>query len=80
MQKKDVFCNDCLIDYCTKTFRQTLGKSRLIKSDDRILVGFSGGLSSIALVDLIRRGLDEQQFQKLRFKPFLLFIDGNRIG
>ncbi|XP_027201788.2 cytosolic thiouridylase subunit 2 [Dermatophagoides pteronyssinus] len=75
LQKKDVFCNDCLIDYCTKTFRQTLGKSRLIKTNDRILVGFSGGLSSIALVDLIRRGLDEQQFQKLRFKPYLLFID-----
>ncbi|OTF71931.1 cytoplasmic tRNA 2-thiolation protein 2-like protein [Euroglyphus maynei] len=77
LQKKDVFCNNCLIDHCTKTFRSTLGKSRLIKSEDRILVGFSGGLSSVALVDLIRRGLDEEQFQKLRFIPYLLFIDGN---
>lgn len=76
LQKKDVFCNDCLIGHCTKTFRTTIGKSRLLKSEDKILVGFSGGLSSVALVDLIRRRLDEEQFQKLRFIPSLLFIDG----
>nr|XP_046910340.1 cytoplasmic tRNA 2-thiolation protein 2-like isoform X2 [Dermatophagoides farinae] len=75
LQKKDVFCNDCLIGHCTKTFRTTIGKSRLLKSEDKILVGFSGGLSSVALVDLIRRRLDEEQFQKLRFIPSLLFID-----
>ena len=82
LQKKDVFCGDCLSQYCRQKFRATLGKSKLFSSTtnmntcDRVLVAFSGGIASVALVDLIKLGLGEDFHRKLRFVPSLIHIDG----
>lgn len=76
LQKKDVFCGACLVDYCTHKFRATIGKSRLVKPGNRVLVAFSGGLTSVVMADLIRRGFEEDFHRRLRFVPSFLHIDG----
>lgn len=77
LQKKDIYCGPCLVEYCKHKFRATLGKSKLLTPGEMVLVGLSGGTSSIALVDLIKIGLAEDIHRRLRLVPALLHIDGS---
>ena len=65
--------------YANHKFRATLGKARAVKPNEAVLVAYSGGLSSGAMVKLIQQGLEEAKGssqKKLVFKPSLLYIDG----
>ena len=77
LQQKDVFCGQCLHEYCSHKFRSTIGKSKAIRSGERVLVAFSGGINSTAMINMIEEGLNEDQHRKLRFIPSLIFINGN---
>ncbi|RXG60736.1 Cytoplasmic tRNA 2-thiolation protein 2 [Armadillidium vulgare] len=65
----------CFTVYFVHKFRSTIGKSREIKHGDKVLVAFSGGISSTCLLHLIRQGLDEPATKKLQFHPHVLFIN-----
>ena len=77
LQRKDVFCRQCLYDYCSHKFRATIGKSKAIHTGDRVLIAFSGGINSSAIIDMITDGLNEVQHKRLRFIPSIVYIDGN---
>ena len=63
------------------SFDPRLGKARLIKHGQSVLIAFSGGSSSTALVDLVRQGLDEDNHhRKLTFVPSIIHIDGECSG
>ena len=70
---------DCFLSYFVHKFRSTIGKSKQIRPGDRVLIAISGGLSSSALLHLIRDGLDESSHKKLRFEPTFIYIDGKLI-
>ncbi|XP_074603114.1 cytosolic thiouridylase subunit 2 [Brevipalpus obovatus] len=75
LQKKDVFCRSCFSQYCSHKFRATIGKSKLIKMKDTVLLAFSGGPSSVAMLDMVQDGLiNPDAHRKLLFIPSLLFI------
>lgn len=90
LQKKDVFCGDCLLEYCRHKFRSTIGKSKLLpllSSDSpqvpRILVAVSGGSASLAMLDMVREvGMeahddDERvQHRTQRYAPAVVHVDG----
>jgi cytoplasmic tRNA 2-thiolation protein 2 len=76
LQRKDVFCRNCFYDYCTHKFRSTIGKSKLVRTADRVLIAFSGGINSLALIHMINEGLNDSQHKKLRFLPSIVYIDG----
>ncbi|XP_013408735.1 cytoplasmic tRNA 2-thiolation protein 2-A [Lingula anatina] len=71
----DAFCRGCFLTYCTHKFRSAFGKSKLIRDGEKVLVAFSGGQSSTALLHLIQEGLSERAQKKLRFIPSFVFID-----
>ncbi|XP_063440181.1 cytoplasmic tRNA 2-thiolation protein 2-A-like isoform X1 [Mytilus trossulus] len=71
----DPLCRDCFMVYTTHKFRAAIGKSKIIRDGETVLVGFSGGQASSCLLQLIKDGLSERAHKKLRFKPSLLFID-----
>ncbi|XP_054165451.1 cytoplasmic tRNA 2-thiolation protein 2-A-like [Oppia nitens] len=75
LQRKDVFCRQCLANYCAHKFRSTIGKSKAIQREQRIIIAFSGGVNSSAMIDLIKDGLNEDQHRRLRFVPSLVYID-----
>ncbi|XP_023243040.1 cytoplasmic tRNA 2-thiolation protein 2-like [Centruroides sculpturatus] len=76
---KDSFCRSCFLAYCTHKFRGTLGKSKQIKRGEKILIAFSGGMSSSAMLHMIKEGLKEASHKRLSFHPILLFIDETSI-
>ncbi|KAB7496146.1 Cytoplasmic tRNA 2-thiolation protein 2-A [Armadillidium nasatum] len=75
LRDKDFYCTQCFTVYFVHKFRSTIGKSREIKHGDKVLVAFSGGISSTCLLHLIRQGLDEPATKKLQFHPHVLFIN-----
>lgn len=75
VSRVNAFCKDCFLVYVTHKFRATIGKSKLIRDGDKVLVAYSGGPSSSCLLNLIKEGLGQNAHKKLRFNPALLFID-----
>ncbi|XP_046375267.2 cytoplasmic tRNA 2-thiolation protein 2-A-like [Haliotis rufescens] len=71
----DALCRDCFIVYVVHKFRATIGKSHLIRDGEEILLAFSGGPCSSALLHLVQEGLSQRAHKRLRFKPSLVHID-----
>ncbi|XP_034946508.1 cytoplasmic tRNA 2-thiolation protein 2 [Chelonus insularis] len=75
LRGKDFYCKDCFLIAVTHKFRATLGKSKIVKSSDIILVGYSGDPRSTTLLHLIKAGMHESVHKRLVFKIKVLFID-----
>ncbi|GFN92363.1 cytoplasmic tRNA 2-thiolation protein 2 [Plakobranchus ocellatus] len=71
----DAFCKSCFQVYVVHKFRSAIGKSKLIRDGEAVLVAFSGGTNSSAMLHLIKDGLSLRAHKKLRFTPTLLHID-----
>ena len=71
----DPLCESCFLAYFTHKFRATLGKSRLVRHGEKVLLAFSGGPSSSAMLHLVTEGFSDRVPRKLRFQPGVVFID-----
>ncbi|XP_077982237.1 cytoplasmic tRNA 2-thiolation protein 2-A-like [Glandiceps talaboti] len=69
------FCRECFLKYFIHKFRSTIGKSKLVKNGEKVLLAFSGGQSSSAMLKLVQEGLNEETHKKLRFHPGVVYID-----
>ena len=70
-----MYCGPCFDEYCNGKFRATVGKARVIKTGFRVLIACSGGASSLALVNMIKQGLElENHHRRLRFIPVILHV------
>uniref|UniRef100_A0A0C9RFS3 Cytoplasmic tRNA 2-thiolation protein 2 n=1 Tax=Fopius arisanus TaxID=64838 RepID=A0A0C9RFS3_9HYME len=79
LRKKDVYCNGCFLISATHKFRATLGRSKIVRPSDTILVGHNGQAGSTALLNLIKAGMDESVHKRLIFNVKLLYIDDGLI-
>ena len=75
----DPLCRSCFLAYFTHKFRATIGKARAIRAGEKVLLAFSGGLSSSAMLHLVSEGLSPRSPRKLRFDPGIVFIDEGEI-
>ncbi|XP_060080255.1 cytoplasmic tRNA 2-thiolation protein 2-A-like [Ylistrum balloti] len=75
----DAFCKACFMVYVTHKFRATIGKSKLVRDGEKVLVAYSGGPSSSCLLHLITEGLSQRAHKKLRFTPGIVFIDESAV-
>ncbi|GAB1601917.1 cytoplasmic tRNA 2-thiolation protein 2-A-like [Argonauta hians] len=75
IRQNDPFCRECFLTHVTHKFRSNIGKSKLIRDRDRVLLAYSGGPSSSALLHLVKDGLELSKFKKLRFIPQIVYID-----
>nr|XP_023029119.1 cytoplasmic tRNA 2-thiolation protein 2 [Leptinotarsa decemlineata] len=75
LRDKDSYCEACFLAGTTHKFKALLGKSRLIRPKDRVLIYHKVGHPSTALLHFLRAGLDLSTPKKLRFEPVVLFID-----
>ncbi|KAM7439858.1 Cytoplasmic tRNA 2-thiolation protein 2 [Porites harrisoni] len=48
----DPLCRSCFLAYFTHKFRATIGKARVIRAGEKVLLAFSGGPSSSAMLHL----------------------------
>ncbi|EDV25973.1 uncharacterized protein TRIADDRAFT_55610 [Trichoplax adhaerens] len=79
LRADNCYCRSCFIAYFTHKFRATIGKSKLIRSNEKVLLAFSGGPRSSAMLYLVHEGLSENIHKKLRFLPGVVFIDDGAI-
>lgn len=56
-----------------------LGKYKIVRPNDLVLVAHSGNASSTVLTHLIRKGMEEAAHKRLMFKCIVVHIDGNKI-
>ncbi|XP_050464312.1 cytoplasmic tRNA 2-thiolation protein 2-A [Cataglyphis hispanica] len=69
------YCKTCFLIITNHKFRATLGKSKIIRHGDSILVDHLGDLNSTVLLHLIKSGMSESVHKKLIFKTIVLYID-----
>ena len=70
-----VECKNCFLESCNKTVRSTIGRSKLIRNNDSVLIAYSGGPSSCALLDLMWNSIKGQSRREQKFRPSILHID-----
>ncbi|XP_067001617.2 cytoplasmic tRNA 2-thiolation protein 2-A isoform X2 [Anabrus simplex] len=73
---RDAYCRDCFISSTTHKFRAVLGKSRLLKIHDNVLIAVSPSNSSLALLHLVKTGVNDTTQKRLRCTPYAVYIDG----
>ena len=75
----DPLCKSCFLAYFAHKFRATIGKARAIRAEEKVLLAFSGGPSSSAMLHLVCEGLSDTAHKKLRFEPGIAFIDEGEV-
>jgi len=75
LDKVHIHCKECFLEFCNRKIRSTIGKSKLVKNNDPILIAYSGGPSSCALVDLIWNSIQSTTGRQQNFRPSLLHVD-----
>ncbi|KAG8236612.1 hypothetical protein J437_LFUL017053 [Ladona fulva] len=75
LRNKDAYCRECFLKNVTHKFRATLGKSKLIRPSDRLLLATSGSLASAALLHMIAEGLSEKNNKRFLFTSLAVYID-----
>ncbi|KAG9475073.1 hypothetical protein GDO78_003498 [Eleutherodactylus coqui] len=71
----DAFCKSCFKDYFVHKFRAMLGKNRVVYPGEKVLLAYSGGPSSSAMIQQVQEGLSRDAPKKLRFIPGIVFVD-----
>ncbi|XP_006860332.1 PREDICTED: cytoplasmic tRNA 2-thiolation protein 2 [Chrysochloris asiatica] len=71
----DAFCRDCFKAYYVHKFRAVLGKNRIIFPGEKVLLAWSGGLSSSSMLWQVLEGLSRSSAKQLRFMPGVVYVD-----
>ncbi|XP_050301388.1 cytoplasmic tRNA 2-thiolation protein 2 [Anthonomus grandis grandis] len=75
LRHKDAYCRTCFLAGTNHKFKGLLGKSKLIRPKDRVLVSYSTGHQGTALLHLLKSGIDLSTPKKLRFEPVFVFVE-----
>ncbi|XP_065079366.1 cytoplasmic tRNA 2-thiolation protein 2 [Ochlerotatus camptorhynchus] len=71
---KEPQCRDCFLHYVRHKFRASLGATKIVRRGSKVLVVFTGSAENVAMLDMIRHGLEQDAFKKLRIVPLVLFV------
>ncbi|KYM96481.1 Cytoplasmic tRNA 2-thiolation protein 2 A [Cyphomyrmex costatus] len=71
------YCKACFLNVTNHKFRAALGKSKIIRRGDKILINHSGELNSTVLLHLIKAGMSESAHKRLIFEIVILYVDDN---
>ncbi|XP_049881650.1 cytoplasmic tRNA 2-thiolation protein 2 [Pectinophora gossypiella] len=74
LRKKDSYCENCFITNTNHKFRACIGKNKVLRANDNVLVCLSGGIGSTVLLDFIHNGISMDSHKKLRIIPFFLHV------
>lgn len=75
-RNKNAYCKVCFLNMSMHKFKATLGKSKLVRPNDTILIAHSGKANSTVLAQLVTLDADESISKKLKFQSKVLYIDG----
>lgn len=69
------YCSDCFINTANHKFRSFLGKNKFIRSGERVIISFSGGLASTCMLQMVKESQAVTNPKKMPYNPIILFID-----
>uniref|UniRef100_A0A2M4BN88 Cytoplasmic tRNA 2-thiolation protein 2 n=1 Tax=Anopheles marajoara TaxID=58244 RepID=A0A2M4BN88_9DIPT len=75
LDHKEPQCRMCFLNYVRHKFRAALGSSKIVRRGSRVLIILTGIPENVALLDMVRFGLEQDAFKQLRIEPVLLFVD-----
>ncbi|XP_019533455.3 cytoplasmic tRNA 2-thiolation protein 2 [Aedes albopictus] len=83
LNRKEPQCRGCFLHYVRHKFRASLGATKIVRRGSKVMVVFNGSPENVVMLDMIRHGLDQDAFKKLRVDPVVVFvnedfIDGSR--
>ncbi|KOC63349.1 Cytoplasmic tRNA 2-thiolation protein 2 [Habropoda laboriosa] len=79
LRNKNQYCRMCFLTMLMHKFKATLGKSKLVRPNDSILIAHSGKANSTALVHLVSSDAYESISKKLRLQCKVLYIDDGMV-
>lgn len=69
-------CKTCFLESCAKKIRSTIGKTQLLKNNDKVVLAYSGGPSSLALLELLKDSIEKNTSRReQKLKPSILHIE-----
>uniref|UniRef100_A0A2M3ZA98 Cytoplasmic tRNA 2-thiolation protein 2 n=1 Tax=Anopheles braziliensis TaxID=58242 RepID=A0A2M3ZA98_9DIPT len=75
LDHKEPQCRMCFLNYVRHKFRASLGSSKIVRRGSRVLIILTGTPENVALLDMVRFGLEQDAFKQLRIEPVLLLVD-----
>lgn len=72
---KDAQCEPCFLQYVRHKFRAALGTTRVVERGARVVLVFDGSVECCVMFDMVRYALTQEQFKRLTYTPFALFVD-----
>ncbi|OQV11845.1 Cytoplasmic tRNA 2-thiolation protein 2 [Hypsibius exemplaris] len=75
LRDEDFKCGACLVASVNQKFRIVLAKYKISSSKERVLVAFSGGPASSALLGTLRHATSGSIYSRLFLVPVILYID-----
>jgi hypothetical protein len=69
------YCNDCFSNNILHKYKMMFGKSKILKPDERVLIAYSGGNNSRALVHICFLATGDQQHKRMRHYSMVCHID-----
>uniref|UniRef100_A0A5K3G0Y2 Cytoplasmic tRNA 2-thiolation protein 2 n=1 Tax=Mesocestoides corti TaxID=53468 RepID=A0A5K3G0Y2_MESCO len=67
-------CKTCFLSGCVHKFRSAFGKANIVRNRDAVALAFSGGASSLAMLQLAKMCHSTSQARKLRFQPTVICL------
>uniref|UniRef100_A0A8D8YS84 Cytoplasmic tRNA 2-thiolation protein 2 n=1 Tax=Cacopsylla melanoneura TaxID=428564 RepID=A0A8D8YS84_9HEMI len=80
LRSKDIYCKPCLLHYLNHKFRAALGKSKLMRPQDKALIAFSGSHSSMSLLHLMHEGMQLSSHKRILFSVCVVYIDDGSVA
>lgn len=76
---KDSMCKNCFLLFVRHKFRASLGATKIVPTDARVLVNFSGSANDVCLLSMTKLGVDDIAFKKLRVDLEVIYMDDSCI-
>lgn len=74
LRKRDLYCSVCFVTNVNHKFRASIGKTRILSPNERVLICLSGGLASTVLLDLVHNGVTLTNHKKLWITPVFIHV------
>ncbi len=80
LRLRDAYCSACFLSNCVHKFRSGLGKRKIMRPGDKVVVAYGGGSGAQALLRLLAEGEDEEgreggRKRKIMFEAMVVFVD-----
>ncbi|XP_001654590.2 cytoplasmic tRNA 2-thiolation protein 2 [Aedes aegypti] len=80
LNQKEPQCRECFLHYVRHKFRASLGATKIVRRGSKVMVVFNGAPENVVMLDMIRHGLEQEAFKKLRVDPVVVFVGEDFIG